>query len=72
MAGVRVLEQDRLVPEPIWRKLASISDREREVLRRLDELVSGAAPLSIDPGDELLQGQAPGLDVRVLKQLARG
>jgi DNA-nicking Smr family endonuclease len=72
MEGVRVLKQDRLAPGPIWRKLASISDREREVLRSLDDLVSGAAPLPVDEGHELLQGQVPGLDARVVKQLARG
>jgi DNA-nicking Smr family endonuclease len=72
MEGVRVLEQDRWVPEPIWRKLASISDREREVLRCLDELVAGTAPLDIEQSDALLRGQVPGLDVRVVKQLARG
>ena len=72
MAGVRVLEQDRLAPAPIWRKLASISDREREVLRRLDDLVSGAAPLSVDLGDPLLRGQVPDLDPRVVRELGRG
>lgn len=72
MAGVRVLEQDRLAPAPIWRKVASISDREREVLRTLDELVSGAAPLALEHSEPLLRGQVPGLDPRVVKQLARG
>jgi DNA-nicking Smr family endonuclease len=72
MAGVRVLEQDHLAPEPIWRRVASISDREREVLRSLDELCSGAAPLALEESDELLRGQVPGLDPRVVKQLARG
>jgi DNA-nicking Smr family endonuclease len=72
MAGVRVLEQDRWVPEPIWRKLASISDREHEVLRCLDELVAGTAPLAVEQSDALLRGQVPGLDARVVKQLARG
>jgi len=72
MAGVRVLEQDRLVPEPIWRPVATISDREREALRALDELVSGMAPLPVLHSEELIRGQVEGLDPRVVRQLARG
>lgn len=72
MAGVRVLKQDHLAPAPIWRKIASISDREREVLRQLDDIVSGAAPLPVEAGEDLLRGHVPGLDPRVVKQLARG
>jgi DNA-nicking Smr family endonuclease len=72
MSGVRMFAQDRLVPEPIWRPIASISERERETLRALDDLISGAAPLPVLHGEELLRGHVPGLDPRVVQQLARG
>ena len=72
MADVRPISQDRLAPEPIWREPVSISEREREVLRELDLLVSGSATVAPQDTDEYIRGAAPGLDPRVLRDLGRG
>ena len=72
MADVAPIPQDRLAPEPIWRDPMTLSERERDVLRALDELVEGVRPLAPEDTDEHIQGSVPGLDPRVMRQLARG
>ncbi len=72
MADVTPLAQDRLAPEPIWRPVATIGQREQEVLRELDALVRGNVPIQLEETDELLRGAVPGLDPRVMRNLAKG
>jgi len=72
MADVRPMDQDRLAPEPFWRETASISQREAEVLRELDALVTSQEPLALENTDEYIRGAVPGLDPRVVRDLSRG
>jgi DNA-nicking Smr family endonuclease len=72
VADVAPIPQDRLPPEPVWRDPTTLSQREQEVLRVLEALVEGRHPLPIEDTDEHIQGKVPGLDPRVMRQLARG
>ena len=72
MADVQPIEQDRHRPEISFRTPVSISEREREALRELEQIVSGEVPIEFDDPEEFLQGSVPGLDRRILKQLRRG
>ncbi len=65
-------EQTRHVPEPLYRTPVMISQREREVLRELDQLVSGEAQFDLPDSDEYMEGSVPGLDRRTLRRLHRG
>jgi len=72
MEGVRRIDPVHRPPEPVFRPTASISDREREVLRELDELVMGEGELALQDPDDLIEARVPGLDPRVLRRLAAG
>lgn len=72
MAGVQRLEQDRSVPEIVFRVPVPHSAREREVLRDLDRVVRGETPFPLQDTDEYLEGAVSGLDPRVLRRLHRG
>ena len=72
VADARRLAPDVHVPDVCYRAPAPLSDREREVLRELDALVSGAAPFDLVESDEYHEGRAPGIDPRVSKRLRRG
>jgi len=72
MADVRPIAHNRLAPEPIWRQLTSISQREQEVLRELDALIDGHGPFPLEETDQYLRGSVDGLDPRVVRDLARG
>jgi DNA-nicking Smr family endonuclease len=72
MAGVRRLDQDRHLPELRLRKATPLSEREREVLRELDRLVSGESPFELRDSDEYIEGKVSGLDPRVMKRLQKG
>jgi DNA-nicking Smr family endonuclease len=72
VAGVAPFEQTRRPPAPIYREPTPLSEREREVIRELDALVSGDAPFDARHSDEFMSGCVPGLDPRVLRQLRRG
>ena len=65
-------ERTRHLPEPRFRRPVRISGREREVLRELDQLVSGEAPFNLPDSDEYMEGSVPGLDRRTLRRLHRG
>jgi DNA-nicking Smr family endonuclease len=72
MANVQPIASDRHVPEITFRKPVPISEREREVLRELDEIVSGERPFELRDSEGSLEGSVRGLDPRVVKQLRRG
>ena len=72
VAGVAPLAQTRLPPTPSYREPIPLSEREREVIRELDLLVSGEAPFDIQHSDEFMSGCVPGLDPRVLRSLRKG
>jgi DNA-nicking Smr family endonuclease len=72
MEGVRRIDPVHRPPEPVFRPTAGISEREREVLRELDELVAGAGELVLQDPDDLIEARVPGLDPRVLRRLAAG
>jgi len=72
VAGVAKLAQTRRPPAPVFHEPVPLSEREREVIRELDALVSGEAPFDVRDGDEYLCGGVPGLDPRVLRSLRKG
>lgn len=72
VAGARPLAADVHLPAISYRAAVPLSDHEREVLRELDLLVSGAAPFALVESDEYHEGRAPGVDPRVPKRLHRG
>lgn len=72
MAHVRRMPHDRHLPEPVFRRPAPLSQREREALLELDRLVAGEGALELSDGDAPIQGAVRGLDPRVLKRLRRG
>jgi DNA-nicking Smr family endonuclease len=72
VAGVVPLAQTRRAPSPVWREPVPLSEREREVIRELDALVSGKAPFDLRFSDEFMSGCVPGLDPRVLRRLRKG
>jgi DNA-nicking Smr family endonuclease len=72
VAGVSPLPQTRRAPAPVYREPVPLSEREREVIRELDALVSGEAPFDARHSDEFMSGCVPGLDPRVLRQLRKG
>ncbi len=72
MADVQPIERDRHLPQISFRKPTSISEREREVLRELDRIVSGEAPFELSDSDEFMQGAVRGFDPRTVRQLKRG
>lgn len=76
MADVEPIPTDRdrirHLPEPSFRAPATISQREQEVLRELDRLVSGESPFDVRDSDEYMEGSVPGLDRRTLRRLHRG
>ncbi len=72
MADVRPIERDRHLPQISFRKPIPISEREREVLRELDRLVSGEAPFELQDSDEFMEGAVQGFDPRTVRQLRRG
>ena len=72
VAGVARLAQTRRPPAPVYRDPVPLSQREREVIRELDALVSGEAPFDVRHSDEFMAGCVPGLDPRVLRQLRKG
>jgi len=72
MAGVRPLERTQHPQQPCYREPVPLSEREREVIRELDALVSGKGPFDVRDSDEVMEGCVPGLDPRVLRRLRRG
>ena len=66
MEGVRPLERTQLPPQPRYFEPVQFSDRELEVIRALDALVSGKGPFDLRETDEVMEGCVPGLDPRVL------
>ena len=72
MADVQPIEHDRHLPGITFRKLVSISEREREVLLELDRLVSGEGPFELQDSDEFMEGSVRGFDPRTVRQLRRG
>jgi DNA-nicking Smr family endonuclease len=72
MSDVDRLEHTALVPEIVYRPPASLSEREREVLRELDGLIAGTEPFELRESDEYHEGRVPGLDRRVLLRLHQG
>ncbi len=72
LEGVEPIESDRHLPEPTDRKVTTISERERDVLRELDALVSGAGPFDARDLDERIEGVVPGLNPLVVMDLRRG
>jgi len=72
MEGVRPLERTQLPPQPRYFEPVQFSDRELEVIRALDALVSGKGPFDLRETDEVMEGCVPGLDPRVLRRLRRG
>jgi DNA-nicking Smr family endonuclease len=70
--GVEPIESDRRLPEPVDRKVATISERERSALRELDELVAGTGPFDASDLDERIEGVVPGLNPLVVMDLRRG
>jgi DNA-nicking Smr family endonuclease len=72
VAGVQPLAQTRRPPAPVYREPVPLSEREREVIRELDALVSGESPFDVRHSDEFMSGCVPGLDPRVLRQLRKG
>lgn len=72
VAGVAPLPQTRRPPAPVYREPIPLSEREREVIRELDALVSGEAPFDERESDEFMTGCVPGLDPRVLRSLRKG
>jgi DNA-nicking Smr family endonuclease len=72
VAGVAPLAQTRLPPTPVYREPTPLSEREREVIRELDALVSGEAPFDVRESDEFMSGCVPGLDPRVVRSLRKG
>ena len=72
VAGVARLTQTRRPPAPVYRDPVPLSEREREVIRELDALVSGESPFDVRHSDEFMAGCVPGLDPRVLRQLRKG
>src|SRR5262249_14842233 len=57
---------------PVFREPVPLSEREREVIRELDALISGEAPFDIRHDAEFMSGCVPGLDKRILRQLQAG
>ena len=72
MAGVQPIERDRHLPQITFRTPTSISEREREVLRELDRIVSGEEPFEPGDSDEFMEGAVRGFDPRTVRQLRRG
>ncbi|HXX47397.1 MAG TPA: Smr/MutS family protein [Myxococcota bacterium] len=72
VAGVVRLEQTRRAPTPVYRDPVPLSEREREVIRELDALVSGESPFDPRHSEEFQNGCVPGLDPRVLRRLRKG
>jgi DNA-nicking Smr family endonuclease len=72
MGDVQPIEKDRHVPEVSFRTPVPISEREREVLRELDRILSGERPLELWDTGELREGSVKGLDPRIMKRLRRG
>ena len=72
MGDVQPLERNQHAPGVVYRPPVTISEREREVLRELDQLVTGEGDAEPADPDDRLEGRVPGLDPRVMKQLRRG
>ncbi|MFI5315279.1 MAG: Smr/MutS family protein [Myxococcota bacterium] len=72
VAGVSPLTQNRRPPAPVYREPTPLSEREREVIRELDAIVSGEAPFDARDSDDFMSGCVPGLDPRVLRSLRKG
>ncbi len=72
MAGVERIEHDRQVPEIVFRAPVPHSAHERDVLRELDRIIEGDAPVPVQYTDEHLEGAVAGLDPRVVRQLHKG
>lgn len=72
MADVRPLERDGHAPTPVFRPPVSRSELEREVLRELDDIVSGKATIEATDSEEIIDGKVPGLDPRTMRQLKNG
>src|SRR5215510_16225290 len=72
MDGVRRIDPVHRPPEPVFRPTATLGEREREVLRELDELVNGGGELVLQDPDDVIEARVPGLDPRVLRKLASG
>ena len=71
MSDVQPIECDRHPPQMTLRRPVSISEREREVLRELDRIVSGEGPFELQDSDEFIQGAVRGFDPRTVRQLRR-
>jgi DNA-nicking Smr family endonuclease len=63
----RPLENGRVSPDSL-----AIVDPEEEAFAELCELVAKDGPLDVIDSDEYIEGQAPGLDARILRRLRRG
>ena len=72
MADVERARHSARAPQIIYREPVPLSEREREVLRELEQLVAGESPFEITESDEYHEGRVPGLDPRVLRRLRNG
>jgi DNA-nicking Smr family endonuclease len=72
VADVAPIAPTHRLPEIVWREPTPISEREREVLRELDALVSGESPFELHQSDEFMEGAVPGLDPRMRARLRAG
>lgn len=72
MADVQRLEQDRSEPRIVVRTPISHTDREREVLRALDAILSGEEPIPLHETDQYVEGAVPGVDPRMLRRMRKG
>jgi DNA-nicking Smr family endonuclease len=72
VADVRRLEHAAHVPGISYRPAVSLSEREREVLRELDLVLSGDGPFELAESEEYIEGRMPGVDPRVVRRLHKG
>jgi DNA-nicking Smr family endonuclease len=72
MAGVRPLQRNKAVPRVLLRTPVPPSERDREVLRALDQLIEGEDPVPLHETDEYVEGAVPGLDPRVVRRMRKG
>ncbi|MCP4004343.1 MAG: DNA mismatch repair protein MutS [bacterium] len=72
VSDIQPLEHGQLPPAVQAPAPISLSQREREVIRELDALVSGELPFEMEQSDEFLEGAVPGLDPQVRRRLRRG
>ncbi len=72
MSDVERARHSARAPQIIYREPVALPEREREVLRELEQLVAGESPFEITDSDEYHEGRVPGLDLRMLRRLRNG